>query len=138
MGLDHETESSVRNHRWVRHSFETSAVRVQVIDGRLWVTHFPWVKYPAGVVPAGLTPWDKTNWRAATPATFQAGMTCRGVGVSGVEPTCTISLRPARVAATVDDRGLLVGRWKAPAKRATCLAPFLCIGHVAGGHCLAR
>lgn len=49
-------------YRWVSHSFETSAFRFQIVDGRLWVTHFPWAKYPDGVVPTGLTPWDKTNW----------------------------------------------------------------------------
>ena len=71
-------QSSLRGCRWVSHSFETSAFRVQIVDGRLWVTHFPWVKYPDGVVPAGLTPWDKTNWCAATPATLHAGTRGRG------------------------------------------------------------
>ena len=34
---------------------------MQIVDGRLWVTHFPWTRWPDGVVPLGLTPWDSTN-----------------------------------------------------------------------------
>ena len=48
--------------RCVTHSYETSAFRFQVMDGVLWVDHFPWSKYPDGVVPEALTPWDTTNW----------------------------------------------------------------------------
>lgn len=55
------------------HSFETSAFRFQIVDGRLWVTHFPWTKYPEGVVPAALTPWDKTNWWGFRRASLVSG-----------------------------------------------------------------
>ena len=38
------------------------------MDARLSVHHFGWEKWPDGVVPRGITPWDETNPCALDPA----------------------------------------------------------------------